>query len=250
MSELLSATLFQSETRTMLLELLFVRGLVASVSELARRTKLSPRAVGNEVRHLLPTGLVRVETVGGADVVRANLQHSAARHLRALLQTPAEPASDGVMAQEVRQSLVAWGAPVAGVKARQVFSLHESLLLGLVEARRDGTVLRVLPAVLARNLDAVAWADLKEEARRRKLKAELGVVVELTATLLGREDLNAQVADLHDRRRTTRRFFPEVKSRFEAQLAKQRSPVAANRWGFWMNVSEDSFRSMLERHRA
>ena len=250
MSYVLGEVLFQSATRSAVLELLFVRGLSASVSELARRAGLSPRAVGNEVRHLLPTGLVRVDTVGGADVVRANPGHSAARHLRGLLQAPGEPAPDAGEAKRVRESLAAWGAPLAGVRPRKHHPLNEAILRGLEEARRDGTVLRVLPVVLARHRDELDWKGLREDARRRKLKAELGFLADVSALLLNDASLRSQVESLQDRRRRTMRFFPLVKNRYEEDLAKQRSFDVANRWGFWMNMSEDSFRGLLEKHGA
>lgn len=250
MSEVLGSILFQSTTRSALLELLFVRGVSASVSELARRSGLSPRAVGNEVRHLLPTGLVLVESVGRSDVVRANRKHAAARHLRGLLEAPGESTPDENETRQLRESLAAWGAPLAGVRPRKHHSLNEVLLRGLEEARRDGTVLRVLPVVVARNRRALDWPALREESRRRKLKAEFGFLGELCADLLGDPSLSDEVQPLHDRRRRTMRFFPHVKNRYEAELAKQRSPDVARRWGFWMNASTGSFRSLLEKHGA
>jgi hypothetical protein len=250
MSEVLGSVLFQSATRSAVLDLLFVRGLSASVSELARRAGLSPRAVGNEVRHLLPTGLVRVDTVGGADVVRANTAHAATRHLRALLEAPSEPVVAASEAKKVRESLAAWGAPLAGVRPRRHHSLNEALLRGLEEARRDGTVLRVLPVVLTRHLGEVDWKELREDARRRKLKAELGFLLEVSGRLLNDTSLGAQAEPLHDRRRRAMRFYPLVKSRYEAELAKERSPDVATRWGFWMNLSEESFRGLFEKHGA
>lgn len=213
MSEVLGAVLFQSATRSALLDLLFVRGLSGSVSELAGRSGLSARSVGNEVRHLLPTGLVLVDTVGGADVVRGNRKHPGARHLRGLLETPGSQAPDATQARQTRESLAAWGAPLAGGRAIRHFPFNESLLRGLEASRVDGTVLRVLPTVLARHLANVDWPALREDARRRKLKAELGLLVELTADLLGDVDLKKEAATLVDLRRKTMHFFPEVKSR-------------------------------------
>jgi hypothetical protein len=250
MSDALTSLLFQSTTRSAVLDLLFVKGVTASVSELARRSGLSPRSVGNEVRHLRPTGLVLVETLGGADVVRANRKHVGARHLTALLQTPTAPALNSGDEKKVRESLAAWGAPLAGVRPVKHLSLHGTLLQGLQEAQKDGTVLRVLPTVLALHASEVDWPSLREEARRQKLKAELGLLVELTASVTDNVELRAQATGLQDRRRKKMRFLPEVKNRYEAELAKQRSPEVAGRWGFWMNMSEDSFRGVFEKHRA
>ena len=57
-------------------------------------------------------------------------------------------------------------------------------------------------------------------------------------------------AGLRDRRRRALLFFPAAKSSFERALARQRSPARALAWGFWMNLSEESFRATLERHSA
>ena len=239
--------LFQSATRSAVLDLLFVRGVTASVSELARRSGLSARSVGNEVRHLRPTGLILVETLGGADFVRANRKHVGARHLTALLQTPLVPAIDPGDGKRVRESLAAWGAPLAGARPVKHHSLEAALLQGLQEAWKDGTVLRVLPTVLARHVGEVDWPSMREEARKQKLKAELGLLVELTAAVTENDELRAQANGLRDRRQKKMRFLPEVKNRYEAELAKPRSPEVAGRWGFWMNMSEDSFRSVFEK---
>lgn len=250
MSEALGPMLFQSETRSAVLGLLFVRGLSASVSELARRAELSPRSVAREVAHLVKTGLVSVETLGGSDVVRANTGHPGARHVKALLLTPGAALPSETHELQTRESLVAWGAPLFGVSPARHFSLEESLLRGLAEARHNGTILRVLPTVLAHNLSSIDWASLREDARRRKLKAELGWLIELTAELLNRPELKAAAAPLHDKRRRAHRFFPEVKGRREAEVAKLRATELAQRWGFWMNMSTDTFRSTLEKHHA
>ncbi len=247
MSESLAGTLFQSRTRTSLLELLFVRKLSASVSELSRRAGVSPRAMGNEVRHLLSVGLVSVDRVAASDVVRANLTHSAALHLEALLRMRTSPSGHDRDALRVRQSLAWWGAPLAEVRKRN-FSLEESLLLGLEEATTDGTVLRVLPTLLAKRGNELDWRELKEGARRRKLKAQLGMLVELTSGLVGNSEWPREVEELRDRRTRTPRFFPAVKSPWEAELARSRTPEVAKRWGLWMNVSEESFKSTLELH--
>lgn len=247
MSESLGSHLFQSAGRTAILHALLVRGVRASVSELARRAGLSPRAMGREVEHLASTGLVVVERWGNADVVRANPKHPAVRPLRLLLSLPSRRTGEDD-SEQTCQSLAGWGAPLAGVRPGRHFTLEETVLRGLVEARTDGTVLRVLPTLVALNLGALDWVVLLEGARRRKLKAELGFVLEVCALLTGQAEPRERAASLMDRRRRTMRFFPEVKSRFEAALAKQRSPAVATRWGFWMNMSDESFRVTHERH--
>jgi hypothetical protein len=104
--------------------------------------------------------------------------------------------------------------------------------------------------VLARHRAELDWAALREDARRRKLKAELGYLVELSAEALGDPSLRAHSESLQDRRRRALRFFPEVKSRYEEELARRRSPELARRWGFLTNMSMESFKGLLEKHGA
>src|SRR3989304_5352257 len=99
MADIIARAVFQSTTRTALLEQLFVRGLSGSISELARRAHLSSRSVANEVRHLVLLRLVTVEAVGAADVVKANLNHPAAKALQTLLRTPVDVGLDEASAR-------------------------------------------------------------------------------------------------------------------------------------------------------
>jgi hypothetical protein len=136
------------------------------------------------------------------------------------------------------------------VRAVRHLALEEALLEGLAASEHDATLLRVLPIVLARHGHQLDWSALTEGARRRKLNAPLGMLIELTASLAGHSEWVERLEDLKDRRVKRMRFFPAVKSSFEAELARQRSPEVARRWGLWMNVSEQSFRSTLELHPA
>lgn len=242
----LAAELFQSEGRAGVLGLL-AGGLRASVSELARRLALSQRAVAVEVERLRRTGLVVVENVGGADVAAFNVHHAAARAVKTLVNMPAEPPADTVEDDRVRASLAAYGAPLAVDAANAHYSPLETLVRAVELARRDGTVLRVLPAFVAAQRGRFDWREVAEEARRRKLKAEVGFVVELTAKLQ-HWTLPAELESLVDARRTKRRYFPEVKSRFERPLAERNSPSVAAKWNLWVNMSEATFSSTLERH--
>ncbi len=148
--------------------------------------------------------------------------------------------------QRTRESLAAWGAPLGGVGAESHFPFHETLLRGLIAARTNGTLLRALPATLANGLAFVDWPALRELARRWRLKAELGFLVELTAELLGHLDLAAEAATLVDCRSRMVRFFPDAPSCYEKQLARIRAPEVALRWGFWMNITVPSFRAALD----
>jgi hypothetical protein len=224
-------------------------GWTGTVSELARRCGYSVRQVADEVRLLAGLSVVDIEAVGNADLVRLSGGPVPAA-LKQLVRAAGERSGREELASVTRASLAALGAPLAVVKPVLRCAPHEAVIQGIELAREDGTLLRVLPVVLARNEDTLDWSALKELARRRKLKAELGMLLELTSQLTERPAFAAMAEDLRDRRRTARRYFPHAKSAYERALAEQRSPKVARRWGFFMNLSEESFRSTLSRHGA
>ena len=243
-----SDALFPSKARRLLLLELFREGTAgASVSELARRARLTPRAVSLEVQRLDAAGLVRVEAVGSAHVVTPREEHPAAGPLRALLR--AAPASAEASEREVRASLAAYGAPLPCKASARPLALAETLLRGLDLGRRDATVLLVLPNVLARNALGVDWGRLRERARHLKLKAELGLLIELTADLAGMPSLASQAAGLRDGRRRVPRHIDGGRGPNERRLAELRSPGAALRWNFRMNMTEEAFRSAIAARR-
>ena len=248
--ELVTQILFPSRARRSLLLALFRDGAAnLSVSELARRAGLTPRAVAVEVARLDSAGLVRVEAVGSAHVVRPCTDHPAISPLRALLGAPTSRESAGADGL-VRLSLASYGAPLLAGAADSPLPLVETLLRGLALARSDAAALVALPVVLARQARDVDFRELKEGARRQKLKAELGLLFDLTADVGGMPELRAHASGLADGRRRLRRSLPASLGTREWELAEGRSPPAALRWNFRMNTTEEAFRAAFEDGRA
>ena len=244
--DLIQEVLFPSRTRRSLLVALFRDGADGrSVSELARRAGLTPRAVSVEVARLDAAGLVTVEAVGPANLVRPRADHPAVPPLRALLGAP-EPTSAANDEEAVRCSLAAHGAPLFGDVAPRPLPLEQALLGGLALARKDAHVFLALPAVLSRRAGEVAWQGLKESARRLKLKAELGLLIDLTADVAGAPALRHHCAGLADGRRRIPRLLPSAAGAYERRLAELRSPEAARRWNFLVNLTEQAFRAACD----
>lgn len=128
--------------------------------------------------------------------------------------------------------------------------VEEALVGGLLEARTDPTVLRVLPVVVLKNEARLDWGALHAKARRAKLKAELGMLLDLTASASGHRDLHDRTRGLSDRRRRVPRYLPEPANVYERRLADRRTPAVARRWGFRMNMSEASVGDFLRKHLA
>ncbi len=240
--------LFPTAARRAVVELLFSgTPAEASMSELARRAGLTPRAVAVEVQRLEEAGLVEVQALGPAHVVRQNQKNPATRALSELLRAAREAAA-GSSNRNVRRSLAAYGAPLAGEEPRASLSLSETLVRALKMARRDATVLRVLPVVVAKHANELDWTDLVERAYRMNVRNELGMLLDLTADVAHLPNLRTHAAELRDARRKRPRYFPSVEGTFEKQLAAKRTPKAASRWQFLMNMTEESFRELVSKH--
>jgi DNA-binding Lrp family transcriptional regulator len=244
----LTQALFQSRTRAALLRLLLLDGVADSMSGLARRAGLSQHAVAVEVKNLVSAGLVTLESVGASDLVRADAEHPAVKPLVELLQAADVEPKTTPNDFKVRETLVYYGAPLLAYEGRRRLPLELALVQGLRAAKQDATLLKVLPVVVAKNAQQLDWDALKENAKRAKLKAELGMLVELTADVAQKPELKEKVRDLRDRRRKVASFFSERVSKYERELAKTVTPRAARKWHFLMNLSEDSFRSKLVKH--
>lgn len=259
-SESILDVLVTSTARAALLRLVFGDRLRDSVSGFARRAGLTPKAVALEVRRIEAAGLLRLSSIGPSTMVEANWKHPAATLIASLVSSSSRPGPvEEPSAARVRAALIAHGAPLMvdtaqaharGSAPASAMSLEDAIVAALRMARFDGTVLRVLPATIARNRHSITWARLREAARFGGVKQELGMLVTLTANLLGEPSLKAQVRGFRDRRRRRLRFYPEPRSSYERELAMRRSPRVARQWGFLMNLSEDSFRSTLQKHLA
>jgi hypothetical protein len=204
--------------------------------------------VAQQVAGLERAGLVTGESDGPSRRLRPNLDHPAAAALQALVAAgPLGQASADIAA---RRALAAHGAPLAGVTPDVRAGLEEAVLLGVAGVRRDPGFLRVLPVVLARQAAHLDFGRLRALAVARGLRAELGLVLDLTADIAGLPELRRQAAPLADGRRRRDRFLPDSMGARERELARRRSPPAARRWHFLVNVSESSLKNLVRRHHA
>src|SRR2546423_801684 len=85
--------------------------------------------------------------------------------------------------REVAESLVAYGAPLAGWDARAHATLERTLVEALRLAHENPTLLRVLRVVVCVQAEHLDWSALLTEATREQLRDELAMVVDLTADL-------------------------------------------------------------------
>ena len=205
--------------------------------------------VHREVLRMRELELVRTRKVGNALLCTWNRGNPAAQKLTALLNVagyrpPGEPADDFII-----RNLRHWGAGLVGKGSpKRPLDLEETLARGIELARREATVLQVLPVVLALHRDRVDLRLLELQARRLGQKRALGFLLSVTGLFLGDASLKAYARRLRDTRvRKPQNFFTRFHSKRLTAITRERTPKLALEWKFWMNTSIESLRSHYDK---
>jgi len=241
--------LVTSRSRRQLLRRLWADRTSGSVSTLARAAGVSFAAAHRELEAMKAAGLTVAERDGVATVYRANLDHPQADVLTALLAAP-RPAHADSDEQRLRGELATLGAPLAGPVPKNRHPPAEEVLAdGLVLAHRSPTVARVLPVAFWRQRGKLDYERLERAATLRNERQGLGFYLELTGQLGGDRRLVRRASSLRDHRRTALQpFFSDGRGAFAMELAREKSPALARRWGFLMNMELKSFASAFHKH--
>jgi hypothetical protein len=242
--------LVKGRARRELFRLLWGQDVAGSISDLARRAKVTFSAAHRELEAMRTAGLVQAMRAGSELVYQAEAEHPQARLLRQLARTPdgSGPAGQAHRDEDVRGWLAAAGAPLDSTPKSPGPALEEVLAQALALSHRDATVARVLPLVLWRQRDRLNLERLASRASRRDERPALGYFLEL-AGRFGEDARLVQAArSLRDKRRTgTRPFFAGVQGRRASAVARRNTPKEALRWGYVMNMGLDSFRAMFDK---
>jgi len=212
-----------------------------SKAELARRSHLPAETV----RRLLTAGEGNPTLATVLGMLRPmGLGLQLAKLPEAGEAAPADP-------ELVRVWLAHCGAPLYGqsaVKSEEVPRLEYVFAEALKLAREDASVARALPPALWRARGRLDMPELRRLADERGHGRTLGFFLELTAELGGEPALARAARPLRPLRARKRasQFF-KVRSRLERQLAEVKTPPIARRWGFRMNMGQDSFESMFRK---
>lgn len=241
--------LVTSKVRRRLLDLLWRRNASGSASDLARRAGVGFAGAYRELQAMQRVGLVAADRSAGGVTYCANTAHPSAGTLRSLVESvgvvlfPAEP-------DRIRGQLRALGAPLleepADVPAGPV---DEIIVRGVALAHSDPGIARALPVCLFRVRDRLDPGRLGVCARRMGERHAVGFFLDLTAELAGGETFSGWSRPLRDHRRKLANdfFFGPAGSGLQRRLAEERTPDAARRWGFRMNMDLESFRTLFEK---
>lgn len=243
--------LVKARARRELFRLLWGRGAVGGVSDLARLAKVAFSAAHRELNAMRDAGLARAERVGSELVYRAEPGHRQAELLRRLARSTADrgTAMDAGRDDQVRAWLASAGAPLGSAAAEgPVPALEEVLAEALSLSHRDATVARVLPLVLWRQRDQLDLDRLCREATRRDEGQALGYLLELAGRLGNAPRLVDASGALRDkRRRRVRMYFAGPHGPRALAATRRNTPKEALRWGYLMNMGLDSVRSTFDK---
>jgi hypothetical protein len=213
-----------------------------SKAELARRGRLPAETV----RRLLTSRNANPHFSMVADLLRpAGLGLFVGKLVDPSEEAPAPP--------EIVQSWLSHlGAPLYGstsVKSSDVPRPERVLAEALSLAHREAAVARALPLAFFRFRKRVDFPLLRRLAKERGQGRTLGFFLDLTAELSGDEALAREARPLKAevRRRARASQFFKLQSSMERRLAELKTPPVARRWGYRMNMSQDSFASMFRK---
>lgn len=235
-----------SKVRRRLLVLLWAEKRSGSVAELAELADASFASTHAELKAMQRLQLVRSDRVRTKEVFSANAHHPAVELLCKLAETdvPSRPVSARSDDAELKQKLVALGAPLRGVQPSPVAPtdvLHV-LVEGTKLARRDAVVARCMPVCFWLNRDHLDSRALQALSAAPEDKHAVALFLELAGELGGDRRLAGWADSLRDQRLTqSRPFF------YSTSSSSARDFALASKWGFRMNVDLDSFRSLFDK---
>lgn len=242
--------LVTSKARRRLLLLLWSEGACGSASALAERAGIGFASAYRELQAMRRLDLVRTGRQGAALTFTANRAHPLADALMKLLAPARVEPALGPDDAQLRSRLAALGAPVLAAqrtKARPR-NVEETLVAGVALAHRDPAIARALPVTFFRQRERIDPERLVELARDRAEKAAVGMFLELTTKVSGDPRFASWARKLRDRRVHTRRpFFYTRAGLLRGKQAPDRSPAAAHRWGYRLDLALPDLQSMFEK---
>lgn len=239
----LASFLFKTDEQRRLTELLCVEGLTASVHELALMSGL-PYATTHEVLHRMEEeGLVQKTKKGRATLFSSSLPTEQLKALKVLMGSTELKKQPLAAFEKMDLPLVGDFPELQREKAK---TFEELLVKAVFLAKRNSTLLRVLPLLVKRLGPNLNTHQLAYWSKRHHVDRELGFVLDLTAELSKEKRYAALAKKLRDKRWSKATAFLDSESKlsgFQAKLVDENTPDLAKKWFLKMNMGLDSFRS-------
>jgi DNA-binding transcriptional ArsR family regulator len=240
--------LFKTEHHRVLAELIWRQGMSGSVHEFSQMSGLPYATAHALFQKLKGMGLIRSVRKGRSWVFSSNLRDDELKSLLSLLKTNREStifAREGIIDMDI--PIVGPSKNLRGLKAK---SKEEFLARATALAKKNATLLRVLPVLTYRLGHELKATHLLYWARHMRVERELGFVLELTAILTKQKKFLQLAGSLKDGRWKRPIFFfrpSQPFQKFEARLTEINTPNLARRWFLKMNIEMDSFTSTFSK---
>jgi len=241
-----------SNTRRALLKLLWLEGVRGTVHELARAADVAYAGAYRELKQMADAGLARIAWERGKKVYSANEENPGSRLLRKLMNQPVNaPVAEKPEPSELRSELASLGLPVFSDRApsgtRRKLRLETALVEAANLAESDASVARALPVLLFRVGTRVDYDALKRESRLADNSHRVGFFLELAGMLGNDAKMRQAAGSFFDHRRKGLRPFFSNQSKHSGELALERTPEVARKWGWTMNMGFDAFESTFRK---
>lgn len=149
----------------------------------------------------------------------------------------------------VGMSLVYFGAPLTYYEKRRTMDVLPAIAGGALLARSDATLLSVMPVVIVKNRASLLLSplELKHECEAIDAEAEMGMLLDLTASMTG----DAVLAELSSafKVKDVPEYFLHSDNTSDSRrtLADMRTPDVIRRHGFMVNATLEDFMGRIDK---
>jgi len=248
-----AAELLGSRVRAVVLNELLLHKFSGSARALAKRVGLAYFPVARELERLVRMGFVHRRRHAAAGHHEAAWDQPVMRCLADLLRKCSFRRESRMQVKDrdaVVAALAEYGAPIrraGNMTAGKLMPLEATIASAVILSHREATVLRVLPCFLAQVSARLDWTLLRSEANRHDVRHSLGMLLDVAGKLFGQPNLRARAKEFRDRRRTQPKHYLPTENRAEKVMAEKNTPSLIRKWGFLLDMSEESFRRVMDK---
>jgi len=239
--------LFKTKEYARLAELLWVDKVSGSVNELAHLADLSYSTAHEELQRMKSLGLVKMQRVGKATLYSSALTEVESKVVKNLFSK--------TNLKRKTVSFADYNLPLLGdfneLLTDNQLEPEELLVKSVKSAKKNATLLRVLPLMLKKMGAELNLYQLVYWAKRYEVNRELGFLLDLTAALTKNTKFSKLAKQFKDKRWSKPEYFFESDSNlsgFQEQLTEKNTPELAKKWYLKLNMGLDSFQSLYSKY--
>lgn len=241
--------LVTSRIRRRLLRLIWSEEIAGTLHQISKLSGYAYSAVYREISEMKRQGIIKTKPRGKMEYVMKNSSFRNKNLLDKLLGGSVKKVKmKQINDSTIYSNLVKYGAPLFSLESSGVeLTPEEAAIYGLRLAEHNATVSRALPVFFAKNADLLDFNRLSFLANKLNLKSVLGLFLDITGQLSGKQKFTKISDELFDKRRKKDAFFFKKGelTPLQRQLTILNTPKVAHKWHYLMNMGMDSFESLF-----